>query len=232
MRRAPLGLLVALVAAGTVVSVSAGLAAGTTKTTPVGVSLKGGCKGEGTAYKATKKHKVLDAASAPEAPGASSGDPFKVTRTGTVAWSGSTPVVFTDHHWWVHVDGFPIRSGGSRNGSQESHAAGVVKVSSYLPSWLGLTGTYYVNGQISGVGGSCSGALYVTVTGDPATGVLLWAGIVFVFGGIALLMASRPKRLAVLREVPQERAEPAGSTWRPGAPGYPSPPPPSTGGAP
>jgi hypothetical protein len=240
-RHAPLLLLAAGGVASVVVSLPIGLAAGANKpaSAPVGVSFTGGCKGTGTAKNGDGK--VLDKATAPEAPGATTADPFKIARGGTVDWAGSTPAVFTDHHWWVHVDGIPIRSGGSPNGSHEKNASGVVKVDSYLPSWLGVTGVYYVNGSISGLGGTCSGAAYVRLTGDPATGLLLWVGIVFVLGGLVLLLGARPNWLAVLTTVPKAPSPPSVTT--PSAPTTaPGPPtttsatgpttatPPSTGG--
>ena len=221
-RRATLRVLAAGAVAGIVVLLPVGLASAKTKTTssPVGVTFTGGCKGKGSALRSNGK--LLDKATAPEAPGATTADPFKVARGGTVDWAGSTPVVFTDHSWFIHVDGFPISSGGSQNASHEKSASGVVKVSSYLPSWLGVTGVYYVNGEISGVGGTCTGAVFVEFTGDPATGLLMWVGIVFVLGGIALLLGSRPTWLTGLRAVPKVSAAPTyraavGMTQGPGS---------------
>ena len=198
---APVGALVAGAAALLAVAVPVGLASGAThRSRPVGVTLAGGCRGQATSHQ--PKGKVLDTASGPEAPGATSDVPFHVARGGTISWSGSTPVAFSDHTWWVHIDGFPALSGGSANGSRATSAAGILHVGSYLPSWLGLTGLYYVSGRISGVGGACTGAVYVSLSGDPATGLAMWAGIVFALLGLALVAGARPVWLARFRVVP------------------------------
>ena len=195
------GTLVAGAAALVALAAPVGLAsAAAHQPTSVGVTLAGGCRGQVTSHQ--PKGKVLDTASGPEAPGATSADPLHVARGGTISWSGSTPVAFSDHTWWVHIDGFPALSGSSSNGSHATSASGILRIGSYLPSWLGLTGLYYVSGQISGAGGACTGAVYVSLTGDPATGLAMWAGIVFVLFGLALLAGARPSWLARFRVVP------------------------------
>lgn len=158
----------------------------------VGVTLtgSGGCQGAGTSFDGASK--LLSVATAPGGGGASSSHAMEVNRSGTVQWHGNTSTVITHHSWWVHVDGFPAKSGGSANNSHSTHASGVEHVGNYLPSWLGLTGTFYVNGQIKGTGGKCVGAMYVKITGDPATGVLLWAGIALVLLGGFLLFLAMP----------------------------------------
>lgn len=156
----------------------------------VGVTLtgSGGCQGSGTSFDGNGG--LLTVATAPSGGGASSSRPLEVDRNGTVRWHGNTSTVITHHSWWVHVDGFPAKSGGSANNSHSTHASGVEHVGNYLPSWLGLTGTFYVNGQISGTGGKCAGALYVKINGDPATGALLWIGIALVLlGGLLTFLA-------------------------------------------
>jgi hypothetical protein len=156
-------------------------------TNPVGVTLSGtgGCLGAGTAYAGNGS--LLDAATAPGGGGAASSRPLVVARDGTVRWHGSTSTVITNHHWSVDVDGIEVKSGGSANASRSTQASGVEHVSSYLPSWLGLTGVFYVNGQISGSGGACAGAVYVQINGDPATGALLWVGVLLVLvGGVVI----------------------------------------------
>jgi hypothetical protein len=162
----------------------------------VGVTLtgSGGCRGAGTSLDSNGH--LLSAATAPGGSGASSAHPLVVDRNGTVPWHGSTATVITNHHWWVHVDGFPIKSGGSANASHSTSASGVEHVSTYLPSWLGLTGVFYVNGQISGTGGACTGAIYVQINGDPATGALFYIALVFVLAGGALIFFGLPTRLA------------------------------------
>lgn len=156
----------------------------------VGVTLagSGGCQGSGTSFDGGGR--LLSVATAPGGGGASSSRALQVDRNGTVRWHGNTSTVITHHSWWVHVDGFPAKSGGSANKSHSTHASGVEHISNYLPSWLGLTGTFYVDGQISGTGGQCTGAIYVKINGDPATGALLWIGIALILlGGFLTYMA-------------------------------------------
>jgi len=162
----------------------------TSASTTAGVTLtgSGGCQGSGTSFNGSGG--LLAVVSAPGGGGASSSRALQVDRNGTVRWHGSTSSVITHHSWWVHVDGFPAKSGGSANNSHSTHASGEEHVSNYLPSWLGLTGTFYVNGKISGTGGQCTGAMYVKINGDPATGALLWIGIALVLlGGFLTFLA-------------------------------------------
>lgn len=157
---------------------------------PVGVTLTGsaGCLGFG---RSLDSHGTLvDAARGPGGGGASSAHPLVVDQNGTVHWHGSTSRVITNHHWWVHIDGLPVKSGGSANSSRSKYTAGTEQVSHYLPSWVGLTGVFYVNGQISGTGGACTGAMYLQVNGDPATGALFWIAIFFLLlGGLVIFFA-------------------------------------------
>ena len=205
-RRAALGAAVALaagpvIAAGLALAASGGIASAASTHAPApGVTLDGGCRGSGSSHR--QDGALLGEASAPEVPGATSSRPLRLVPGGTVSWAGSTPDVVTDGHWWLHVDGIPIRSGASPNAAHAQSTSGVVEVGSYLPSWLGLTGVYYVSGEVSGKGGACTGALYVALTGNPATGALLWAGIVLVLAGLALLVGVRPTWVAAYTAVP------------------------------
>ncbi|HLX89390.1 MAG TPA: hypothetical protein VKR22_13160 [Acidimicrobiales bacterium] len=178
---------IALIASPAMAAPRLAVAAGTGT---VGVTLNGsgGCQGGGTSIDG--KGTTLDSATAPGGGGASASHPLVVERGGTVRWHGSTATVITNHHWWVHLDGFPVKSGGSANNSHATTKSGVEKAGKYLPSWLGLTGTFYVNGEISGTGGKCTGALYVKLNGDPAAGALFWVGIGFVLlSGLTLFSA-------------------------------------------
>jgi hypothetical protein len=214
MRRGALGTVVALaagpviaaaLAAGIALAAPGGIASATsthtsTHTTAPGVTLEGGCQGSGSSHR--QDGALLSQASAPEVPGATSSRPLRLVPGGAISWSGSTPDVVTDSHWWLHVDGIPIRSGASPNTARAQSASGVVQVGSYVPPWLGLTGVYYVTGELSGKGGACTGALYVELTGNPATGALLWVGIVFVLAGLALLVGVRPAWVTAYTTVP------------------------------
>ena len=193
--------IAAVLAAGIVMAAPGAIAsAAITHAPSPGVTLDGGCRGSGSSHR--HDGALLGEASAPEVSGATASLPLHLVSGGTISWAGSTPEVVTDGHWWLHVDGVPIRSGTSLNAAHAQSASGVVEVSSYLPSWLGLTGVYYVTGELSGRGGACTGALYVALTGDPATGALLWAGIVFVLAGLALLVGVRPAWVTAYTAVP------------------------------
>lgn len=162
--------------------------ASTSSTVGVTLTGSGGCQGSGTSFDGGGR--LLSVATAPGGGGASSSHALQIDRKGTVRWHGNTSTVITHHSWWVHVDGFPAKSGGSANNSHSTHASGVEHIRNYLPSWLGLTGTFYVNGKISGTGGQCTGAIYVTINGNPATGALLWIGIALILlAGLLLYLA-------------------------------------------
>ena len=94
----------------------------------------------------------------------------------------------------MHVDGIPVQSGGSSNDAHSTQSSGVKDIGHYLPSWVGLTGDFYVDGGISGTGGECTGAVYLHLDGNPATGVLLWVAVAFVLGGGALVYFALPSR--------------------------------------
>ncbi len=184
---------VALSGAWTIGSAAAAEQAGQS-TDPVGVTLtgSGGCQGSGTSVSGSGA--LVDAARAPGGGGASTAHPVVVDQGGKVHWQGSTSAVITNHHWWVHVDGIPVQSGGSSNDSHSTHSSGVKDIGHYLPSWVGLTGDFYVNGGISGTGGECTGAVYLHLGGNPATGVLMWVAVAFVVGGGALIYFALPGR--------------------------------------
>ena len=201
MRPKPIVLMAGGVLAGVVLTGAWTFAAAASEraaqsTDPVGVTLtgSGGCQGAGTSVSGSGS--LVDAARAPGGGGASTAHPLVVDQGGKVHWHGSTSAVITNHQWWVHVDGIPVKSGGSSNDGHSTHSSGVENVGHYIPSWLGLTGDFYVNGGISGTGGACTGAVDVHFNGDPATGVLFWVAVVFVLGGAALIYFGLPGRLA------------------------------------
>lgn len=143
------------VAAGLLVALPAGLASATTKTTsPVGVTFTGGCKGWHCPQKGWQgpRHRVRSRGLRGDLVAPVEVDPRRDRRL-----VGVEAVAFADHTWWLHIDGFPALSGGSANASHEKSASGSVNVDADIPSWLGLTGEYYVNGQISGWGARAPG---------------------------------------------------------------------------
>ena len=122
-----------------------------------------GCSGNGTSN--TAKGTVLQSATAPNPPSSQS-HPLLVDPKGTVAYSGRSNSVIRNHTWSVKVDGITVKSGGSANASGKTVNQGTVKVKDYLP--FKVTGLFYVSGSITGSGGSsCSGSVWVKVTGSP-----------------------------------------------------------------
>ena len=78
---------------------------------PVGAALGAdatGCSGSATSFDSTGA--PLDQVSAP-GQGGTFDDPFVVDLEGTVAWEGSTEVVFQNGGWSVTASGVPIASG-------------------------------------------------------------------------------------------------------------------------
>jgi hypothetical protein len=171
---------------------AAGRSASTAPTPVVpGVSLSGSggasCSGGGTFYDGAGN--VLDHATAPGGGGASPNHPVVVDPGGHFTYHGTSGTPITDHHWYVDFEGIQVRSGGSANTGHKTTTGGNETVTKYLPSHL-VTGTYYVNGAISGTGGECSGATYVKLNGNPfatagfalAVLLLVVALLLFIFG--------------------------------------------------
>jgi hypothetical protein len=151
-------------------------------------SFDGGCKGSGVSKDGDGKQ--LDTASAPGQGGTSS-DPFLVDHDGTVDYEGSSPTVFHNHSWHVDVSGATVKSGGSKNGTNQASTSGTVKVDDYLP--VNAVGLYKVTGGITATEGSCSGSAWVKVAGSPVGTVAWIAGIGFtVIGAAGLAFTARP----------------------------------------
>jgi FlaG/FlaF family flagellin (archaellin) len=153
---------------------------------PPGINLTG-CAGNG--HSSDANGRLIQSARAPNPP-ASSSHPLTVDPNGTVSYSGHTDSVITNHHWYVDVFGIQVKSGGSRNGTHQTSRHGTVKVSSYLP--FKITGLMFVKGGISGTGGSCSGSMWIKLTGSPTATVPWFIGIVLTLSGLAGLYFSRP----------------------------------------
>ena len=161
------------------------------------VQLDGGCRG--AAVSVTKKGATVDRAVANERGGVrgSRSDPFEVASNGKVRYEGGSPRVLHNHHWRARVYGVTVESGGSKNGTNKPDTAGVTKVRDYLP--FRVTGLFYVSGGIDGREGSCSGWLWVKVTGSPV-GTWPWIGaIVVAIGGLYLVVSSNPMVRRLLR---------------------------------
>jgi hypothetical protein len=148
-----------------------------------------GCTGSATSH--AKNGSTVDTVSSSGTHGSQS-DPFIVDWDGTVRYSGQSNSVITDHKWQVRVFGVPVKSGGSPNTKQEKSTSGEQEIKTFLP--FRFTGLYYVDGAISGTGGSCSGWAWVKLSGDPA-GTIPWIGaIVFAAIGLIMLILALKKR--------------------------------------
>jgi len=143
-------------------------------------NLTGGCQGSATS--SDKNGQQLDSVSAPGAGGTGS-NPFLVDVDGTVDYKGSSPTVFHNHSWHVDVFGISVKSGGAKNGTNQSSTSGTEKISDYLP--VNAVGLYRVSGGITADEGSCSGSAWVKIAGSPV-GTIGWiAGLVTAVLGAA-----------------------------------------------
>jgi hypothetical protein len=147
------------------------------------------CSGGGTFFDGSGQ--VLDHATAPGGGGASPDNPIVVDPGGDFTYHGTSGTPITDHHWYVDFEGIEVKSGGSANTGQKTDTAGHETVSSYLPGHL-VTGTYYVDGAISGTGGACSGSAYVKLNGSPFATVAFALVVVLLLIALLLFMAGMP----------------------------------------
>ncbi len=178
--------LVAGLLAGGIALASPSSAAGSQPAKPPGVVLNG-CSGNGTSK--TPSGALIQSATAPNPPSSQS-HPLLVNPKGTVTYSGRSNSVIRNHSWSIKVDGITVKTGGSANAAGKTVDQGTVKVKDYLP--VRITGLFYVSGSVSGSGGSCSGSVWVKVTGSPVGTVPWFVGIVFAAAGVGGLYFSRP----------------------------------------
>lgn len=146
-----------------------------------------GCSGSGTSLNSGGN--AIQSATAPNPPSSES-RPLLVDPRGTVSYSGRSGSVITNHSWQIKVDGITVKSGGSPNAARKTVNQGTVKVKDYLP--FKMTGLFYVSGSITGSGGTCTGSVWVKVTGSPVGTVAWFAGIAFAVAGVGGLFFSRP----------------------------------------
>jgi len=151
-------------------------------------SLGGGCRG--TATSSDENGNQLSTMSGPGAGGTSS-DPFLVDTDGTVDYEGTTPNVFHNHSWHVDISGATVKSGGSRNGTNQAGTSGTVQVDDYLP--VNAVGLYRATGGITADEGSCSGSAWIKVVGSPV-GTIAWiVGLVTtVLGAAGIVSTAMP----------------------------------------
>ncbi|HZL81247.1 MAG TPA: hypothetical protein VFC06_04810 [Demequina sp.] len=129
-----------------------------------GGSISDGCFAEGTSSLGSKTPDSTSVA-----------DPFDMTRTDSVAWTGESVDVFTD---WksstgIDVGGFPVEiwSGSSANEDQKQSNSGVEDVSGRLAdieesTGIALAGIYHVYGNLDANEGGCDMSAYVRLPGE------------------------------------------------------------------
>jgi hypothetical protein len=188
---------------------------------PVGAALGAdatGCSGAATSFDSTGA--PLDQVSAPGA-GGTADDPFVVDLEGTVAWEGSTEVVFQDGSWSVTAAGVPIRSGDI--GANEDGVT--TKSGTYDAADLPAITRYYLDGKVivpvyvemNASPGFCSATVYLTTDQPPAftpmwlTGLalMLLAFVLFWFVIFRTFVWVHPEtgRLIETEYVPEEYGE-------------------------
>ena len=119
-------------------------------------------------------------------------DPFIVDWDGDVLWSGTTgDLVIKNNSWHVDVFGIPTPlRGGDANEAGETQGQDRYDVSASAP--FRLTGLFYVSGELSGEGGSCSGGGWFKIPGEPVGSVpFLLAIVLIVLGAILIAVAAR-----------------------------------------
>lgn len=149
--------------------------------------LTGGCSGTGTSIDASGN--VLQEVEAPSSQVGTEGNPILVDFDGQFEYEGQGPVM-RDHDWEVRVFGIPVRSDGDPNQRGVNSTKGDIEVGDFLP--FEFTGLYWVDGEISGTGGSCSGSGWVKLVGSPLFTLPFFVGSALTIGGGALLFFATP----------------------------------------
>lgn len=116
-------------------------------------------------------------------------EPFRVDWDGQVHWSGSTKPTVLDNSW--HIDVYmlstPMRGGGA-NEDRGKQGSGDITFAKSSP--FRFTGLYYVSGEFSGDGGSCSGNGWVRLIGNPLATLPFWISVLVTVLGVVLLVAA------------------------------------------
>lgn len=130
---------------------------------------------------------------------ATQADPFVVDWDGTVDWTGTMgSLVIKNHSWHVDVFGVPTPlRGNDPNDAGTTGSSDTVRVSANAP--FRFTGLFYVSGEISGDGGSCTGSGWLRMEGDPIGTVPFFAGLALVLlGALLLAIGARGRWLAAV----------------------------------
>jgi hypothetical protein len=134
---------------------------------------------------------VVDSASGGGAD-ATQDDPLIIDWDGDVLWSGTTGgQVIKNNSWHVDVFGFPTPlRGGDPNDAGTTDGVDRYDVSASAP--FRLTGLFFVSGEFTGEGGSCTGSGWFKIAGEPVGSVPFWLAIVLiVLGAILIAVAAR-----------------------------------------
>lgn len=126
-------------------------------------------------------------------PDSTQADPFKVAWDGTVSYDGTTSVVIKNYTYGIAVFGVPTPLQGSDpNDDEDTEGDGTVGVAENSTMPFKVTGLYFVSGNYSGEGGSCTGSGWFQLVGDPI-GTIPWLlGVVLiVLGGLGLAAGVR-----------------------------------------
>ncbi len=164
-----------------------------------GGSISDGCYAEGTSSLDSKTPDTT-----------SIGDPFELTRTDSVAWTGESVDVFTDWQSSIGIDvgGFPVEiwSGSSANEDQKQSNSGVEDVAGQLAdikesTGITLAGIYHVYGKLTANEGGCDMSAYVRVQGEGAfagaLNIALWIALAVLI--IIILIMSMVVRRSITR---------------------------------
>jgi hypothetical protein len=122
--------------------------------------------------------------------------PLLASWDGTISWSGDTSgQVIRATSWHVDVFGLPTPlRGGDANDEGDTSGDDSTRVNEAVP--FRFTGLFYVTGQLDGEGGTCSGAGWVRVLGDPmSTLPFLVAFAMLLVGAVLLAVGARGRWL-------------------------------------
>jgi hypothetical protein len=157
-----------------------------------------GCRGRAASQ--TNSGAPLDSVSAPGSGGTAS-DPFDVTWTGLIQWSGSSTDPVQHGTWSVGIE--PLSGGLSgralklavsslahgdvANDSAKASTSGSTRLSDHL-SFRGATGVYRVSWDVHDATTTCTGSAVVNIAGNPLTTPAFLVALLFlVLGGFSLL---------------------------------------------
>jgi hypothetical protein len=113
--------------------------------------------------------------------------PLQANWDGTLSWSGTTGAqAIRTTSWHVELFGMPTPlRGGDPNDDGDTSGDDSIRISEAVP--FRFTGLFHVSGQLSGEGGTCSGAGWVRVLGDPMSTLPFLVALALLLVGVVLL---------------------------------------------